>query len=76
MKEAAKAALSGDAADVEARIEAEAESIRAAANTLCGQLPALYAAQQELAAALPEFAPYATMEQKDYTDCHDEVAKS
>lgn len=76
MKEAAKAALSGDAADVEARIEAEADSVRTAAKTLCEQLPALYTAQQQLAAALPEFAPYATMEEKDYTDCHDEVAKS
>ncbi len=76
MKEAAKAAFSGDAADVEARVEAEAESIRAAAKSLCAQLPALYAAQQQLAAAVPEFAPYSTMEPKDYSDCHDEVAKS
>lgn len=76
MQEAAKAALSGDEVDVEARIEAEADSVRASARTLCERLPALYAAQQQLAEAVPEFAPYATMEQKDYTDCHEEVAKS
>lgn len=76
MKEAAKAALSGDDVDVEARILSEADAVRTSAKALCEHLPALYAAQQELAAAVPEFAPYATMEPKDYNDCHAEVAKS
>lgn len=76
MKEAAKAALTGGDVDVEARIKAEADAVRASAKVLCDHLPALYESQQALAAAVPEFAPYATMEPKDYTDCHDEVAKS
>jgi hypothetical protein len=76
MKEAAKAALSGDEIDVEARIEAEADAVRESAKALCEHLPALHAAQQELAAAVPEFAPYATMDRKEYDDCRAEVAKS
>ena len=76
MKEAAKAALSGNEVDVEARIQAEADAVRASAKALCEHLPALHAAQQQLAAAVPEFAPYATMDRKEYDDCHAEVAKS
>ena len=76
MKEAAKAALSGDPADIEARMEKEAGSIRASATALCQQLPALYKAQQDLAAAVPEFVPYATMDKGDINDCHVEASES
>lgn len=76
IKEATRAALNGDTANLEARIEAEADAIRVSAKALCEHLPALHQAQRRLAAAVPEFAPYATMDEKDYHDCHAEVAKS
>ena len=36
---------------------------------LCTRLPGLLSAQQALAAALPEFKPYASMDQSDVDDC-------
>jgi hypothetical protein len=38
---------------------------------LCTRMPGLLSAQQALSAALPEFAPYATMDQSDVDDCGD-----
>ena len=38
---------------------------------LCTRLPGLLSAQQALSDALPEFAPYATMDQADVDDCGD-----
>jgi hypothetical protein len=76
MAEAARAMVNGEDRDAEARIEAEAAAVRAGAKALCEHLPALHAAQQDLAAAVPEFAPYATMDRKEFDDCHTEVAKS
>lgn len=75
--EALKGLFSGDSdKDIEKRVEAEAAGIKAAAKHLCERLPALLASQQELAAALPEFKPYATMEQGDIEDCDDEMKGS
>lgn len=52
------------------RIEAEGKRIEAEANRMiCGHLPALLVSQNALAAALPEFKPYATMEASDIKDC-------
>lgn len=73
MKEAVVGALTGNGEQVEARIEAEASKIKASAMVLCQQLPALMASQQKLAAALPEFRPYATMTQDDIDDCANDV---
>lgn len=53
----------------EKKIEAEAAKIEAEAMKLCSRLPALMAGQQALAAALPEFKPYARMTQADIEDC-------
>ncbi len=76
LTEVARAMVSGEDRDAEARIEADAAAVRASARALCEHLPALHAAQQELAAAVPEFVPYATMDEKNYDDCHAEVARS
>ena len=38
---------------------------------LCTRLPGLLVAQQALATALPEFKPYASMDQADVDDCGD-----
>lgn len=53
----------------EERIEAEAARIEEEAMQLCSLLPGLYDSQQALAAALPEFAPYATMTREDIAEC-------
>ncbi|MGN6112835.1 MAG: DUF2884 family protein [Luteimonas sp.] len=61
--------FSGDTDKMEQRVEAQAEKLKQEAKVLCGQLPAMLATQQKLAASLPEFRPYATMEQDDVDDC-------
>lgn len=63
--------LRGDTDQMEKRVEAEAASLEASAMRLCDQLPGLLAAQDALAAAVPEFAPYARMETSDVDDCRD-----
>lgn len=55
--------------EYEARIEAEAERIKQEATGLCRLLPELHDSQQALAAAMPEFVPYATMTRKDIEAC-------
>lgn len=57
------------------QMEARTSGIKQAAATLCDQLPALLTSQQQLAAALPAFKPYATMTAHDINDCHDNVLK-
>jgi hypothetical protein len=67
--EALRGVFTGNTDQVEQRVEAEAEKIKASARKLCDRLPALLAAQQKAAATVPEFAPYATMDQKDVDEC-------
>jgi len=55
--------------DIEAAIKPQTDKIQAAAAKLCQRLPDLLSSQQKLAAAMPEFRPYATMQQKDVDDC-------
>lgn len=57
----------------EERVKAEAEAIKQEAVKLCALLPALYDSQQTLAAAMPEFAPYATMTRKDIDECGEDI---
>lgn len=72
--EALKGVFSGNTDEIEKRIEAEAEKIKADAELLCNRLPAVMDSQQKLAAALPAFKPYATMTAQDIDDCHDQTA--
>lgn len=67
--EALAGVFSGNTDQIEQRIEAQADKIEASALKLCEQMPAMLATQQALAASLPEFKPYATMEQQDIDDC-------
>ena len=67
------AALSGNEADIEAMAEAEADRIKSEALALCGHVEALIATQTTLADALPAFAPYATMDTDDVSDCRDDL---
>lgn len=69
VSEAMKGVFTGESDKVEARIEAEAKKIEAAATQLCTKLPALLDAQNKLAAALPAFQPYAKMDQTDIDEC-------
>jgi hypothetical protein len=69
MGEAVRGIFSGKPDEIGKRVEAQAEPIRLAAMKLCDRLPALYDAQQALAASLPAFAPYAKMDRDDIDEC-------
>lgn len=62
--------LSGkDAGQIEAEVQDKAAGLKQAAAQLCERLPALMQAGQALAAAVPEFAPYASVTDKSIEDC-------
>jgi Protein of unknown function (DUF2884) len=67
--EALKGVLTGNTDQIGQKIEAEAEGIEKAAVKLCKLLPAMKVTQDKLALAMPEFKPYATMDQSDVDDC-------
>ena len=69
MTEAITGIFSGEPERIEKRVEAQAQDIKQAARALCDRLPAMYASQQKLAAAIPEFAPFAKMEPKEIDHC-------
>jgi hypothetical protein len=69
-REALSAAFAGNTdKSVKAAIQPQVDRVRTTAAGLCQRLPGLLSAQQQLAAAMPEFRPYATMRQKDVDDC-------
>ncbi len=70
IKEAIGGIFSGDGQQVEQRIEAKAKKLEAEAKQICAQLDPLLATQARLAAALPEFKPYATLTRSDVEDCY------
>lgn len=73
-KESLWAAFTGKSdKDIDAAIKPQIDKIQAAAASLCQRLPDVLSAQQKLAAAMPEFGPYATMQQKDVDDCGKEM---
>jgi len=65
--------LGGDRKQFEAWIEAEAVKLKDQALELCGRLPAILQSQQALAAAVPEFQPYAVLEQDDVAECAEDM---
>jgi hypothetical protein len=78
--DAAKEALwgaftGGDKKEIEKKVEAKVGPIKEAAKKLCGHLPSLLSTQQQLAASLPEFKPYANMTQQDVDDCAKNIDK-
>ena len=75
MGEVAKGIFNGAGeADIERSIEAEVATIKAGALEICDQIPALLQTQQELATAVPEFAPYATADVADVDACREGLA--
>jgi hypothetical protein len=69
------AIFSGNTDAIEKKVEAEAEKIKSEAIEICRQLPAMLETQQRLSASLPEFAPYANMDQSDIDDCVEDIAE-
>jgi hypothetical protein len=62
---------------LERRIERNVRQIvEPGALQICARMPALHAAQQQLAADLPAFRPYARLEARDADTCRDEVRRS
>lgn len=61
--------FSGNPDQIDREMEAEGKKIEAHAMKICDHLPGLYKAQQDLAAALPAFQPYAGMELDDVAEC-------
>lgn len=56
---------------LERRIERTvAREVEPAVRGLCRQLPALRETQQQLAASVPQFRPYANLRQDEVDDCH------
>lgn len=74
MKSALFAVLTGNEARFERKMEAEAAKIEASALKLCDRLPALLASQNAVSDAVPEFKPYARVEQSDIAECARDVA--
>ena len=65
----------GETEEFGRRIEAEAAKLEAEAVRLCDRLPAMLETQQQLAASLPEFRPYATMTAEDVEDCRKDSSR-
>lgn len=73
MGKALAGVFSGDTEKMEREIEAEAQKIADRALEICDLMPAMLETEQQLAASLPEFRPYADMDQSDIDDCHADV---
>lgn len=61
--------LGGDTDGFERRMEAEGKRLEVEARRICAQLPPMLSTQEQLAASLPAFRPYATMTREDIDDC-------
>jgi hypothetical protein len=61
--------IHGNSEEAGKHLEAEGKKLEAEAHRICTFLPGLMQTQQQLAASLPDFKPYATMTQKDVEDC-------
>jgi len=58
---------------IDANMDKRLAGVRAATAKLCDQMPALMAAQQQLAADLPAFEPYAALTRKKIEDCRQDA---
>lgn len=73
ISESIGAIFSGNTDQIEKKVEAQAMKIKSEARVICDQLPAMLETQQELSASLPEFTPYATMDQSDIDQCVEDI---
>ena len=59
---------------LERRVEASVKrDIETAVLQICRQLPQLRDSQQALATSVPEFRPYATLDDDDVEDCESDI---
>lgn len=58
---------------IDASMDKRLAGVREATAKLCDRMPALMAAQQQLATDLPAFKPYATLTQKKIDDCRQDA---
>ena len=66
--------VGGLTGSLERRVEASVKrDIQPAVLQICRQLPQLRDSQQALAANVPEFRPYATLDQDDVADCESDI---
>ncbi|MEO6173323.1 MAG: hypothetical protein ABIP02_09425 [Arenimonas sp.] len=65
--------FNGDTRQLEQKVEAGTKKIEASINTLCTQMPLLFASQERLAIAIPAFKPYAKMKVDDFDECKQEI---
>lgn len=70
VRETVSGALSGHSDEAKEHVRAEAEQVKTSARGLCEKLPELLSAQNDLAAALPEFKPYARMTPDKLKNCN------
>lgn len=70
VNEALASIFTGNKDQIEKRVNAQAETLKADAQQICTALPAMRATQDKLAAVLPAFKPYATMTQDDIDNCN------
>lgn len=61
--------FNGKSDEAEKQMKAEGEQIKAAAMKLCDRMQPMLETQQQLAASLPAFKPYANLQQSDIDDC-------
>ena len=68
--------IDGLTGSLERRVEATVKrEIEPGVRRICGRLPALRASQQQLAASLQQFRPYATLEADDVDDCEADIRR-
>jgi hypothetical protein len=73
MSKALSGMFSGDTEQMEREIEAEAQKIAERAKEICDLMPAMLETEQRLSASLPEFRPYADMDETDIQECRDGI---
>ena len=71
--EAIRGIFSGNPDQIEKKIKAEAEQIKAESLRICTQLQAVHDGQQALKASLPAFAPYANLSEASVRKCADKT---
>jgi hypothetical protein len=66
--------VGGMTGSLERRVEASVKrDIQPAVLKICRQLPELRDSQQALAASVPKFRPYATLDEDDVADCESDI---
>lgn len=71
MSKAFAGVLSGNTDKIEQEIEAEANELAEQALRICELLPPMLETEQQLASSLPEFQPYADLDQTDIDECRE-----